>query len=312
MVKVLYIAGWGRSGTTIVDNVFNSYKKVFSTGELFYLWQRGMLKRRKCGCGLLFQRCLLWLEILDVAFGTRLPDPEHVVDLQQQAIRVRHTPALAGGSLSPAAEEYLQIYTKLYHAIADVTGADLIVDSSKVPSGAAALTRMPGIEPYLLHMVRDPRAVAHSWMLALPPPKTRRGALVQQRAVASTMHWLVRNALTEHLGRMFPARHVRLRYEDFVANPRIVVEGVLSMTGTDPADGPFIDDHTVLLNPNHTIAGNPTRFRTGAIALRLDERWRDDQQLAPRLTSTALALPLLHHYGYRARPPQPAREPATV
>jgi len=312
MVKVLYIAGWGRSGTTIVDNVFNSYKRVFSTGELFYLWQRGMLNRRKCGCGQLFQRCLLWLEILDVAFGDRMPDPDHVVDLQRQAIRVRHTPALAGGPLSPAAEEYLGIYTRLYHAIADVTGADLIVDSSKVPSGAAVLTRMPGIEPYLLHMIRDPRAVAHSWTLALPPPETRGGALIQQRAVSSTVHWVIRNALTERLSRVFPARHARLRYEDFVARPRAVIEEVLALTGTDPVDGPFVDDTTVRLEPNHTIAGNPSRFRTGAIALRLDERWRADQHLAPRLTSTALALPLLHHYGYHTRPDHTERVPAGV
>ncbi|GIM96319.1 sulfotransferase [Paractinoplanes toevensis] len=291
MVKILYIAGWGRSGTTIVDNILNSYKGVFSTGELFYLWHRGLLIGRRCGCGVKFAECATWQNILSLAFGSRLPDPAHVVELQKQAIRVRHTQQLADGALSAEAEEYREIYTKLCHAIADVTGAALIVDSSKVPSGAALLTRMPGTVPYLLHMVRDPRAVTHSWM--------RSASAVGP--TTSAMHWLVRNAITERLTRAFPDRHTRLRYEDFARCPQDTLEEVLTMTGVEPADGPFVDENTVLLKPNHTIAGNPSRFRNGEIAVRPDHRWRTEQRRGARLTATALAWPMLHKYGYRAR-----------
>jgi hypothetical protein len=225
-----------------------------------------------------------------------------VVRLQRQTVRARHTLALAGGALSPVAEEYLDVYSRLYRAIAEVTVATLIVDSSKVPAGAALLTRMPDVRPYLLHMVRDPRAVTHSWTRAAPPPEKRRNAApIYQRPASSTVHWVIRNALTERLAGSFPNRHVRLRYEDFAENPREVIERVLSLTGTPASDGPFLDDHTVELDPNHTIAGNPSRFRSGKISLRNDDRWRSEQPRGPRLTATALALPLLHHYGYRAK-----------
>jgi len=36
MTKVLYIAGWGRSGSTILDNVLGQLDGCFSTGELNY------------------------------------------------------------------------------------------------------------------------------------------------------------------------------------------------------------------------------------------------------------------------------------
>jgi hypothetical protein len=297
MAKVLYIAGWGRSGTTIVDNVLNSCESVFSTGELFYLWQRGIVHRRKCGCGERFQLCSLWQEILRAAFGDRLPDPGRVIALQQQAVRVRHTPSLVNEPLTEEAEEYRKIYARLYHAIADVTGARLIVDSSKVPSAAALLTRMSGVDPYLLHMVRDPRAVTHSWMGA-----AREARSVNQMPLSSTVHWLVRNAMTERLARVFPHRYQRLRYEDFAAQPRATIDRLLAFTGLPGTKAPFIEDATVVLRPNHTIAGNPARFKNGEIAVRPDNRWRHEQNLAPRLTTTALSLPLLHHYGYRARP----------
>ncbi|MEU8237426.1 sulfotransferase [Actinoplanes missouriensis] len=300
MVKVLYIAGWGRSGTTIVDNILNSYESVFSTGELYYLWRRGLRQRRKCGCGDRFAACALWREILDVAYGKRQPDPKAVDELQQRISRVRHTPSLASGPLSDEAEEYRRLLTRLYHAIGEVTGARLIVDSSKVPSGAALLPRMRDVEPYLLHMVRDPRAVTHSWMRATPQLDRPEPQLMQQhRPADSTVHWLVWNAFAERLARSYPNRYRLLRYEDFAAAPREGIERLLEFTGVDVRNSPFLDDTTVLLEPNHTVSGNPSRFRTGEVALRPDERWRADQPIGPRIAVTALALPMLHRYGYK-------------
>src|SRR5262249_60851100 len=58
---------------------------------------------------------------------------------------------------------YRDEVARLYAAIGRVTGAELIVDSSKTPAGAAVLARCENVEPYMLHMVRDPRAVAYSW-----------------------------------------------------------------------------------------------------------------------------------------------------
>ncbi|GIF12980.1 sulfotransferase [Actinoplanes teichomyceticus] len=307
-VKVLYIAGWGRSGTTIVDNILNSYDGVFSTGELVYLWSRGLIEGRKCGCGRMFPRCALWADILDVAFGTARPDPRRITRLQREAVRVRHTYALTGPVAVPAAEEYRRLTERLYRAAAEVTGARLIVDSSKVPSVAALLPGMAGIEPYLLHMIRDPRAVTHSWMRATWQLDRRKPALMRQEApAASTMHWLIRNALAERLSGAYGGRYRLLRYEDFVAGPRAAIEGLLAFTGMDAARGPFLDDTTVRLAGNHTIAGNPGRFRTGEIALRPDDRWRQEQAAGPRLTATALAFPLLHRYGYRTRISRPNR-----
>ncbi|GLY05107.1 sulfotransferase [Actinoplanes sp. NBRC 101535] len=301
MVKVLYIAGWGRSGTTIVDNILNSHQTVFSTGELFYLWRRGLMQKRKCGCGDQFTRCALWREILHVAWGDRQPDLRHLTDLQQRVTRVRHTGALLSGPLSDEADEYRRVLTRLYHAIAEVTGAELIVDSSKVPSGAALLPQMRDIEPYLLHMVRDPRAVTYSWMSTTPQPDRRKPTTMSRhRPADSTLHWLVWNAYAGRLARTYPGRYRLLRYEDFAAAPRATVAGLLDFTGVHGGTDPFLDDTTVLLAANHTVSGNPGRFRSGPVELRPDDRWRRDQPIGPRLTVTALAWPMLHRYGYPA------------
>jgi hypothetical protein len=299
-MKVLYIAGWGRSGTTILDNILGSCDAVFSVGELFYLWRRGLVQGRRCGCGAELERCGLWRAVLDVAYDGDPPRPQRTARLQRQAVRVRDTRRIARRRLSEPAADYRDEIARVYRALARVTGAGLVVDSSKVPSGAAVLGRIRDIDSYLLHMVRDPRAVAYSWMRATPQPDVAvPRQMARHRPAASTRNWLAWNVLVEDLARTaFAGRSMRLRYEDFASDPRAAVEAVLGLTGVAAAGLPFTDGTTVRLRANHTVSGNPSRFVTGPVALRPDERWRTDQPLRPRLVTTAIAAPLLRRYGY--------------
>jgi hypothetical protein len=299
-MKVLYIAGWGRSGTTILDNILSAYDSVFSVGELYYLWPRAFIERRRCGCGETLLECPLWTEILARAYRDSPPDAYATYDRQRRSIRVRDTRRLAHGRLDPDATRYRDEVGRLYHAISEVTGADIVVDSSKTPAGAAVLTRIDGIEPYLLHMVRDPRATAHSWTrsvvqpdLQIPRDMPRHGAMT------STATWIGWNVLVEDLARRgYADRWCRLRYEDFVADPRGRVGELLAFLGVAPNGSPFTDRHELRLTANHTVGGNPGRFRTGSITIRPDDAWRTAQARRRRLVSTAIAAPLLRRYRY--------------
>ncbi|MCW6006358.1 sulfotransferase [Micromonospora sp. CPCC 205371] len=300
VVKVLYIAGWGRSGTTILDNILGSYENVFSAGELYYLWRRGLVQGRRCGCGEKLAECPLWSKVLHVAYGNEQPCPKRTADLQYRVTRVRNTRRLTRGDLDAEAAEYRDLVGMQCAAVAEVTGTDLVVDSSKLPPGAAVLARVAGVEPYLVQMVRDPRAVAYSWTRPKAQLDRPKPMLMDQHGPAeSTTKWLAWNLLTEQVARGYEARRRRLRYEDFVADPRGTVEELLAWAGVPSVGGPFVDGRTVELGENHTVSGNPGRFRTGPVALRPDEEWRRAQPLGPRALCTALSFPLLHRYGYR-------------
>jgi hypothetical protein len=306
LTDVLYLVGWGRSGTTIVENILNAYDGIFSAGELHYLWERGFVEGRRCGCGQLVAECPLWNEVLGVAYGPRRPDPKQVVALQQRRARIRHTRRLCDRELDPDTHEYRDLLARLYTAIAKVTRARLIVDSSKRPPGAAMLTRMqPEITGYLLHVVRDPRAVAYSWNRLIRQPDRVDPAAVLNRhgSLNSTVHWLVWNRLAEYVAQAYPAtRQRRLRYEDFVADPYPTIRAVLDFVGypglDGPSDGPFVDATTVRLAANHTISGNPRRFDTGDVPISRDDAWRRQQAAVPRLVASLTSLPLQRRYGY--------------
>ncbi|WP_344139923.1 sulfotransferase [Luedemannella flava] len=297
MTSVMYIGGWGRSGTTIIDNVLGAHDGVFSAGELFHLWQRGLINGRRCGCGEPVRACALWREVLRVAYGDNPPDPRQMVVWQREVARARHT-----SRLLQRPHPLSDVTARLYRAIAEVTGARLIIDSSKVPSGAALLASMPGVTGYLLHVVRDPRAVAYSWQRPTRQLDLPRPALMRTHGpVDSTSHWVFWNLLVERAARAFEARYLRVRYEDFAAAPADVIGLMLALAGMSPASDPFEEPHRVRLGGNHTVSGNPSRFRAGLVELRADEAWRGELPGPSARAVTALAMPLLHRYGYPVR-----------
>ena len=62
--KVLSIVGPGRSGTTILASVLGEADGFMSVGELRWLWRRGLLERRSCGCGVPPAECPVWSGIV--------------------------------------------------------------------------------------------------------------------------------------------------------------------------------------------------------------------------------------------------------
>jgi hypothetical protein len=311
-VKVLYIVGWGRSGSTIIDNLLGETDGFFTAGELGHLWQRGLIEGRRCGCGDILTECEIWSRVLQTAFGDGHQDAldaREVVVWRREAVRVRHswkllqhTPGTPVGN--PALDSYISAVDRLYRSVAATTGARVIVDSTKRPSDAALLRLLPNVDAFYLHLVRDPRAVAYSWRRRKAQLDRNRVADMEAHSpTSSTLSWLGWNLAAEALRRRHDARRsLLLRYEDFVARPRPTVQRIVDLVGESPESLPFENDRTVRLGRNHTVSGNPDRFKTGSVKLREDAEWAAKQPRGDRLVTTMLALPLLHRYGYRLVP----------
>ena len=311
-VRVIYILGWGRSGSTILDNLLGSIEGFFSVGELTYLWSRGVIGGRSCGCGLPIGECPIWKAVLSSMFeneNAAMASARDAVRWQRKATRVRDTLRLLRTTADespkdPALGSLISLTNRLYKSIAATTGARVIIDSSKRPSDAALLRLLPGIEPSFLHLVRDPRAVAYSWQRRkLQLDKSARPEMVRHGVVNSTLSWTGWNIAAESLRRKVPSDKWRLlRYEDFVTDPVESIWSVVSLAGENPKWIPVERPRTALLGSNHTASGNPSRFKTGRIELREDDEWIHRQGRLDRVISTTLAIPLLGRYGYPLNP----------
>ena len=69
-VSVLYIAGPGRSGSTLLDTMLGQIDGFVSVGELRNLWARGLGDGWPCGCGAAVRDCPFWSSVLTEAFGS--------------------------------------------------------------------------------------------------------------------------------------------------------------------------------------------------------------------------------------------------
>src|SRR6266568_1834470 len=151
-----------------------------------------------------------------------------------------------------------------------------------------------GVLPYYVHLVRDPRAVAQSWR----EPKQYVYAM---SASMSTAYWHGFNLAAHAITRRYPDRSLLLRYEDFIADPAGTIGVLLRLCGADPAVNPM-QGRMIELHTNHTVTGNPDRFRTGATIVRdADDAWRAGLPWSARLAATALSWPLSGRYAYRSR-----------
>lgn len=308
-VKVLYIIGWGRSGSTLIDNLLGEIDGFFSTGELRNLWHEGLQENRKCGCGELVIHCPVWSSVLRKVFGSNRREEIYfgrILEWQRATLRTRSTWRILRTMAGPRIEleAYAKVMARIYNSVAEVTNARVIVDSSKVPSDAALLTSIPSVDPFFLHLVRDPRATAYSWQ--------RRKARLDGRLVENMPRFgLTKNAgswMGFNLGaealkkRAHPERFMRLRYEDFASEPRTAIERIAAFTGCPTSRTPFSDVRTAKLGVNHTISGNPSRFRTGPVVVSGDDEWISRQPVKARWATTLISLPYLGRYEYPILP----------
>ncbi|WP_018351725.1 sulfotransferase [Longispora albida] len=301
MVRLIFIGALGRSGTTLLERVLGQLPGVCALGEVVHLWDRDVRDDERCGCGHRFSRCEFWQEIGERAFGGwhRLNVPK-LLELRATVERTRHIPRLAvrGGS---AVEDYVWHYRRVYQAAAEVSGAPVIVDSSKHAALAYCLRWSPDIDLRVLHVVRDARGVAYSWTKNVPRPETDgTEAMTRYSPTRSALLWNTHNAAFGLLRRSgVPVR--RVRYENFLRDPVAVTSSIArfaGLGGLDAAGLGFLDLESAELTTCHSAAGNPMRFTTGRVPLRRDEAWRTALPPRQRQLVGALTAPLLSRYGY--------------
>lgn len=298
-ITVLYITGWCRNGSTLIGNILNEVSGVFHVGELYFLWKNafGNGSNTSCGCGEDLTHCPVWSKVIaaEIPPGRRADvHAREIVRQQLATVRTRHTwRVLKQGAHSAALREYVAMMSRTYGAIADVTGCRIIVDSSKLPVEAALLPHVEGISPLYLHLIRDPRAVAHSWT------KTKH-YVVPMSALRSASYWLGFHLASDAIVRHNPGRSIFLRYEDFIAEPAHWMGALLDFVGVDRSANP-VRGRNVMLSGNHTVTGNPDRFRKGATLIRADDSaWQTELSTAQIEITQALSFPLMSRRGYRA------------
>jgi hypothetical protein len=190
---------------------------------------------------------------------------------------------------------------ELFEEISRVSERRVIVDSNKIPGRGYVLAGTSGFEFYVVHLVRDPRAVTFSMMKSI---KRKVEAGVQKELkpkplLHTAVRWLMVNLATEVLAaRLGRKRSIRVRYEDFVTDPSATIARVLALVGEEAGELP--DGVSTPLLPHHQVSGSRHRMQK-QLFIETDEAWRSSMSPAKKLLVALLCAPLLWRYGYSWR-----------
>lgn len=306
-VTVLYVAGMPRSGSTLLDLMLGQFVGHCGVGELFYLWRFGMERGDPCICGERAEQCPFWAKVGEQAFGSwSAPEVAELRGLQRRVDMGPRLPLMVASRLLPTFHRdltrYRHLLSRLYRAVADVAGADVVVDSSRRPSLAYALAGAPGIAVRLVHVLRDPRGVAYSLSQPGPPRAGRAGRGQRRSAQFTARQWITINTMVAALARLGTPR-VTLRYEDLVREPRTELRRVAELTAdvtgrTEPLE--FVQGQELTpVVAAHAAKRGQAHAHDGPIALALDEKWRQEYSPARQRVVAAITWPLRRAYGYR-------------
>ena len=208
----------------------------------------------------------------------------------------RTTRTHVAASLPPG---YLHALSRLYESIQEVSGATIIVDSSKSPMYGYLIGLVDTLQVTSLQLVRDPRAVAFSWQRRLVDPQAPESTYLYQRPLGIlTLEWMMNNLSMEIVSRVNAGRQRRLSYEEFVSDPLSTARDLAEF-----ADEAFLvsgnrPEGEMVLPKVHMVLGNPNRFVTGNIPIELDNEWRSALKSRQWLLVTTMTLPFLGRYGY--------------
>lgn len=299
-LKLVYILGSGRCGSTILDAAIGTSPDAVSTGELDYFSRAvGAAKSgvhdstlAACSCGVSVVECPLWSAVW--------PDFVDGKDLEAiDAYRARFERVLISLPFALASRlirassfmSHLANVQRLLEIISARSGATTIVDSSKNPTRGWIYTLLPAdkFDVRFVHIVRDGRSVVKASLdhhrpdsiTSAAPPGSQLAA-----AVYSSAYWSYMNLHGTFLGAINRERYIRISYEELLRNPRQVLSAVGNVTGIDLSLAAERASRGQKLDPGHILFGNRSKANP---VLRVSSNPQDRARL-PRTASMAFGL----------------------
>jgi hypothetical protein len=327
---IIYIAGYGRSGSTLLERVLAANARVEGLGEVEHLTRARELHAASCGCGRSLAECELWGPVIDALAGEfdfgRVRGIQDAADAWEPgrlgAVTGRGrsgNPCARGARESAedgdpgdagAAGDY-RLYDRFNERLFTELAARLdspayLIDSSKTARLNAlrplSIVRA-GFGVRLVHMVRDGRGCMWSYVSKgsnrlLEEGRDGDAARPRFAGLRSALSWRLANRAAETFAAAYPDSYLRLRYEDFTAEPGAELERLGAFLRLD-LSGQIADLEAGRPFPRvHQVAGNRMRSAE-TIRLAPDLEWERKLPGRYRVLFRLVNGKMARGYGYR-------------
>ncbi|HTG45011.1 MAG TPA: sulfotransferase [Verrucomicrobiae bacterium] len=320
--RLAYILAASHSGSTLLAMLLGSHPEACTAGELKGV--RGDSATYRCSCGIHIQDCEFWLQVnasmaargfqfeitradtniqgTDAAYIHRLLQPLHRGPLLELVREI-------GLAAHPRWHSHLRRIqdrnTALVGSLLGVSGAKVIIDSSKVGLRLKYLLRNRSLDVRVLRLFRDGRGVSltHTnpaeFADATDPRLRSGGTGIVRPDFRLSMHeaaWLWRRSNEEAdraTAALDSSQCMPLRYEDLCLRPSETVGQICHFLGISSQ---AVEENFRARKHQHVV-GNGMRFDTTS-ELRADERWKNHLSPDDLKTFDRVAGNLNRQYGY--------------
>jgi len=305
----VYILGASHSGSTLLAMLLNAHPDVTTIGETAP-GRMGDIDTYRCSCGELIKDCSFWTRVVGRMradcprfrlddFGTKFEFPSNrfvnrVLNCEHRGTLFEYLRDVALGLSRRWGEARAGIMANCYHlasAVLAESGGRIFVDSSKLAHRLKFLLRIPQFNVRVIHLVRDGRGVALTYMRQdeyadAAEPGLRRGGrgmtaeptaarLPMKRAASEWRRCL--EAAEHVLAGLDRSRWIEVQYEELCGDTEGTLQRIHGFLGTDHT-GAIADFRRA---ENHVV-GNGMRLDDTS-QVHLDERWKSiltDRELA--------------------------------
>lgn len=259
-LRVAYILGSGHCGSTLLSILLNDYDDLTSVSEIVNLSWPESIERLESDESMKF-----WLRVASTYEGLT-GESFDAVDFDPRGKAL----------LTP---EWISRNSSAIHSISMESGTSCIVDASKGPARLEGLLESRDFQIYVIHLVRDPRAVVHSY------DKKYQNL---QKGIKKVGHSFFHAA---RLRKSFHSdRWLEVKYEDLAAAPTRTVKEILQFLNVDEtrkaSSASFIG-----------IGGNRMRHKK-LNKIDVDDRWTKEMSGLKRLVTSFVFFPQIVAYRY--------------
>jgi hypothetical protein len=259
----VYVMGRGHSGSTVLDAMLGSTEPIESVGELSAMGKVD----GKCSCSLSTRDCEYWTAVRKKFESLSSRSWQHAASIVATQAHVKSfLPTLMGRSRTKA--ELVEITKHLTSAVQEVSGKNVILDSSKNPTRALFLVlNFPSSK--VIHLVRHPEGILASnyWRLKCGQGfqflryKSRNKRLTPFFLITSAIAWLAGNLLAEVVRICRPSQVFLLRYEDIGSDSEKLFHRLSAFLEVDVSQVATAIKNKGVMSFGHNIGGNYVRMQ---------------------------------------------------
>ncbi|AOE50160.1 sulfotransferase [Kangiella sediminilitoris] len=285
-MKLLYLIGAGRSGTTILSLMLSNSESITSLGELHQLPEHMGLES-SCSCGEELKDCPLWSSAYDKLNSEFCSKKykEQAKELESHRYVYKY---LFTRERALNYSEYCSANEAVFDCLRDTDKYK--VDSAKYIGRGLALNSILQDNIRFIYMVRDPRGVVNSF---------GKNVQTSRNWLSATAYYFIVNLTASFVCKiLLRNKYIKLKYEDLITKPDNTLMELAEKldVSLDEVRQKLINDEG--LSTGHMVGGNRL-VKNKVVHFKSNESWWEKMPRWKQWLIWLLTMPLNIINGYK-------------